>query len=141
MHLKNLENDRLREVISYLFWGCCTTAVNFIIYFLGYKTLALPSWSANTIAWFLSVLFAFVTNRHFVFRSKSKGLAVLKEGGSFFASRAATGALDIGMLFVMVDVMAWPAFWMKLIVEVIIVVLNYVFSKLVVFRRKKKETE
>ena len=90
---------------------------------------------SNALAWFLSVLFAYITNRKYVFESSSQN--ILKEAVSFFSSRLATGILDMVLMWLFVyfnvvnDVIA------KVIVNVIVVVLNYVLSKLVVFKGDK----
>lgn len=99
---------------------------------------------SNAIAWIIAVLFAFVTNKIFVFESKDKSLAtILKEGVSFIGSRAATGALEIllpTLLFkfgLNQSFLGIDGFWAKAFVSVLVIILNYVFSKLIVFRKKK----
>lgn len=126
---------KYRELIAYLVFGVLTTAVNYLSYlvispfftYTGVPTLA---------AWFLSVVFAYCTNRRFVFRSKAKGKAVLQEAGSFFTARVMSGVLDIAVMAVFADWLLFNDKAVKLVSNVLVVVFNYAASKLVVFRRK-----
>ncbi|MGL4874092.1 MAG: GtrA family protein, partial [Clostridium sp.] len=92
---KNLLS-KYKEGISYIIFGVLTTLVNFIVYFFCSRFLNLPLLPSNFIAWFLSVLFAFLTNKFFVFNSKTTNIPTfLKEAFDFTLSRALTGALDM----------------------------------------------
>ena len=119
----------------YLVFGVFTTVVNIVVYFLSAELLHINYLISNALAWFLSVLFAYITNRKYVFESNSQN--ILKEAVSFFSSRLATGILDMVLMWLFVyfnvvnDVIA------KVIVNVIVVVLNYVLSKLDVFKGDK----
>lgn len=123
---------KYKEIIMYLIFGVLTTAVNIGVYFISAELLHINYLISNGLAWFLSVLFAYLTNRKYVFESKSQD--VLKEVISFFGSRLATGALDMALMWVFVyfnvvnDVIA------KIVVNVIVVIMNYILSKLVVFK-------
>ena len=126
---------KYKEIIMYLVFGVFTTVVNIVVYFLSAELLNINYLISNALAWFLSVLFAYITNRKYVFESNSQN--ILKEAVSFFSSRLATGILDMVLMWLFVyfnvvnDVIA------KVIVNVIVVVLNYVLSKLVVFKGDK----
>ena len=126
---------KYKEIIMYLVFGVLTTVVNIVVYFLSAELLQINYLISNALAWFLSVLFAYITNRKYVFESNSQN--ILKEAVSFFSSRLATGILDMVLMWLFVyfnvvnDVIA------KVIVNVIVVVLNYVLSKLVVFKGDK----
>lgn len=126
---------KYKEIIMYLVFGVLTTVVNIVVYFLSAELLYINYLISNALAWFLSVLFAYITNRKYVFESSSQN--ILKEAVSFFSSRLATGILDMVLMWLFVyfnvvnDVIA------KVIVNVIVVVLNYVLSKLVVFKGDK----
>ena len=126
---------KYKEIIMYLVFGVLTTVVNIVVYFLSAELLQINYLIYNALAWFLSVLFAYITNRKYVFESSSQN--ILKEAVSFFSSRLATGILDMVLMWLFVyfnvvnDVIA------KVIVNVIVVVLNYVLSKLVVFKGDK----
>lgn len=125
-------------VLMYLVFGVLTTLVNYVVYLAWIH--AFSGKAANVtgviVAWIVSVLFAYFTNRKWVFRSDVTGfLPKLRECGAFFGGRAATGLLDLGIMYVTVDVLHFDGGIMKLISNVIVIVLNYALSKLVVFRR------
>jgi putative flippase GtrA len=87
---------------------------------------------SNIIAWFLSVLFAYITNRIWVFESRSSD--IIKEISLFFGGRLFSGIVDTGLLYVMVDILTIGDFISKITTQIIVVILNYVISKLVVFK-------
>ena len=152
----------------YLIFGVATTAVNFIVTFvlqhifqlsriaeeLGkdsgkYKILYL---TANVIAWFVAVLFAFITNKKYVFESHTVGAkAYFAEMGKFFSARIATGVVEnvlpSGLMEIGLDQsltvriaskpITFEGFWAKAVTAIVVIILNYVFSKLFVFRKKK----
>lgn len=137
-----------RKLISYLFFGALTTLVNIVVYgaatFLGMAT----GW-ANALAWVLSVAFAYYTNRRWVFRSTAAGgRAVLREMGTFVACRLGTGLLDQAIMMLGVDglgpklvaaeyLYAW-GLTLKIASNVLVIVLNYIFSKLIIFAKRSK---
>ncbi len=82
--------------------------------------------------------FAYVTNKLWVFESRSWEWKVLrKEVVSFAGCRLATGIMDLAIMYFFVDMMAWPAMLMKILSNVLVIVLNYVFSKLVIFKKNR----
>lgn len=124
-----------REIISYLFFGGLTTLVNFGAYAFFHDLLALNKILSEALAWFVSVLFAFVTNKNYVFNDKSATLTdMIKKLFSFFSFRAITGALDI-ILFALFHLYI-NDYLLKIIISVIVIIVNYVFSKLFIFRKK-----
>ena len=127
------------DIVLYLLFGGLTTAVSFAIYFSVYHYMQLSAAWSNIIAWIGAVCFAFLTNKPIVFRSSDWSLAVvLPELGKFVGSRLFSGLLETGLLALTVDYLQFPNFVMKLAVSVIVIVLNYVFSKLIVFRNTNK---
>lgn len=129
---------KYREVISYLFWGACTTAVNIVTYWLCFEVIKVPNVPSTIISWVIAVAFAYVTNRIFVFESKSK--KIFAEASKFVGARILTGFFDVGIMFVTVDVLKWmPVFW-KVVSNIIVIILNYVFSKRFVFTGPQKKT-
>ena len=125
------------DVLSYLFFGGLTTAVNYIVYLPCYNWLHLSASVSNVIAWVVAVAFAYVTNKPFVFKSHDwSGKTVWPELTKFVGCRIGSGALETAIIFVTVDVLAWDGNWMKLITSVLVVILNYFASKLLVFRKK-----
>lgn len=127
---------KYREIINYLVFGVLTTLVNYLSYLL-IAPLFVRTTAPTVIAWVLSVLFAYFTNRTFVFRSRLRGMAAVKEAGAFFAARILSGVLDVIIMAVFADWLGLNDKIVKLASNVFVVVFNYVASKLVVFRRKK----
>lgn len=127
------------DIVLYLLFGGLTTAVSFAIYFSVYHYMQLSAAWSNVISWIGAVCFAFLTNKPFVFRSSDWSLAVvLPELGKFVGSRLFSGLLETGLLALTVDYLQLPNLVMKLSVSVIVIVLNYLFSKLIVFRNTNK---
>lgn len=128
--------DTYKEIISYLFFGVCTTVVNFVIYFACTKIFGINYLLANAISWAGAVAFAYVTNRIWVFKSKTKGIrAIFKEITAFVGCRLLSGAMDMLIMFIGVDLLGISDDITKLLTQVVVVVLNYVFSKLIIFRK------
>ena len=130
---------KYKDEILYLVFGALTTAVNLGVYWLCAHPLGLPVVLSSVIAWFVAVLFAYVTNRKWVFHSEvSARSGIFKECVSFFLCRLATGVLDWGLMYLLVDCLHWPDLWVKIGVNILVIILNYVFSKLLVFKKSKK---
>ena len=128
---------KYRRQILYLFFGGCTTLVNIAVYSLCYKLCGIPNVPANILAWVFAVLFAFVTNKIWVFESRSLSFAVLlKECAAFFAARILTGLLDLGIMFTAVDHFHRNALIWKVISNIIVIILNYIASKRFIFKKK-----
>lgn len=126
-----------RELVSYVFWGVMTTLVNYAAYFLLTRGLGVYYLTANVIAWAVSVLFAYFTNKLFVFRSTDWAWRVaLRELWQMVASRLFSGALELGILWLFVDALRLPDAPVKLLANVVVVVVNYVLSKWVVFKKR-----
>ena len=127
--------EKYREQFWYLVVGGMTTVVDFVVYYLLSALTPLHYLVIYWIAWAAAVLFAFFPNRNLVFRDTgNKGL--LRQIGEFVSSRIATFLIGEGLMFLFVDICRLSDRWMKLAVTVLIVVLNYIFSKLFVFRKK-----
>ncbi len=147
-----------KEIIFYVFFGVLTTLVNWVTYTLFVRVFSLSVAVSNTLSWAASVIFAFLTNKKWVFESTSwNARTLLKEGASFLSARAITGAIEllcvpklaqIGFdkpfyalfekLGINFGVLYTDGIYSKVVLAVVIVVLNYVFSKLIVFRKKKQ---
>ena len=129
--------DKYRDMIPYMIFGVLTTLVNIAAYWLLAHPLGLSTVPSTVIAWVLAVLFAYVTNRKWVFHSEAKTRnEIIKEGVSFYLCRLGTGVLDWLGMYVMVDVLHWNDLIVKIAVNIVVIVLNYVASKLIVFRKK-----
>lgn len=127
-----------KEIINYLVFGGLATVVNFITYYIVARILGIDEVISSGIAWLCSVLFAYITNKLFVFESKVVGKkGILKEIISFFLARVLSGILcDVGTFAVMVKVMHINDIVSKLVTQVMVVIVNYVFSKFIIFRKK-----
>jgi putative flippase GtrA len=124
-----------REVAAYLVFGVLTTLVNIGVYTALTRAAGMEYLWSNAIAWVVSVAFAFVTNKLWVFESRSARPGVLAfEMSTFVVSRLASGLLDTGLMFVLVSLAHAPDLWSKVLVNVVVVVVNYASSKYVVFR-------
>ena len=127
-----------KEVILYIVFGVLTTLVSLVTYKLCAVTFlnaenALQLQIANIIAWIVSVAFAYVTNRKFVFESKNSNK--LQEASKFVTSRIATLLMDMLIMFIGVTLLKFTDGIIKLISQVVIIVANYVFSKIFVFKK------
>ena len=129
--------EKYRGLILYGVFGALTTVINIAAYALCYRVLHFPNVPSNSIAWVLAVLFAFITNKLFVFESRSLDKStVFRELAAFIGARLATGLLDLAVMFVGVDLLHGPDLVFKIGSNVIVIILNYVLSKLLVFRKK-----
>ena len=131
--------QKYKSQILYLFFGGCTTLVNVVVYGLCAHAANLSTTLSTAIAWFVSVLFAYLTNRTWVFESQARTAGdILRETGSFFLGRAATGGLDMAVMYVCVDRLGLPDMPVKLASNVVVIILNYIVSKLFVFSKKER---
>jgi len=121
-----------RELVLYVVFGAFTFFVNLISYFFFANLLGINYLVSNAIAWVLSVLFAYVTNRTWVFESKSPN--ILKEMSLFFGGRIFSGVVDMFLMYAFIDLIAFDSSISKIVVQIIVIVLNYIFSKLIVFK-------
>jgi len=128
--------EKYYDILVYLVFGVMTTAVNYIIYLPCYNLLGLSATVSNVIAWMVAVAFAYLTNKPFVFRSHDwSAKTVVPELTKFVGSRIASGALETAIIFVTVDCLLWNGNIMKLVTSVLVVIINYIASKLLVFRK------
>ena len=126
-----------KSFIAYGVFGVLTTIVNIVTYNVCYNNFGISNTLSNIAAWILAVTFAYLTNKVWVFDSKSWKWEVLRrEVPAFISCRLATGVLDIVIMFICVDIMGLHSLLMKVISNVLVIILNYVFSKLVIFKKK-----
>ncbi len=127
-----------KAVILYLFFGVATTVVNIIAYWLCAYPLHWGIMVSTVVAWIAAVLFAYVTNRKWVFDSKETTTAgIVQEMIRFFGCRLATGVVDWLIMLVFVEWLTFNDMVVKIAANVLVIILNYVASKLVVFRKSK----
>lgn len=129
---------KYRQIIAYFFWGGATTAVNFFVYFLFTRVLTLDLVAANTIAWAAAVVFAFFVNKVLVFHSGSwKWNRLIPEFSAFVGARVLSLVMETVLLWICVDVLQLNDFIMKILISVLVVIANYIFSKLFIFKGKE----
>ena len=97
----------------------------------------MPGWLSNVLAWVVAVAFAYLTNKPFVFKSHDWSWAVVwPELVKFVSCRIGSGVLETGIIWLCVDMLGWNGVVMKLITAVLVIILNYIGSKLLVFKKK-----
>lgn len=125
-----------RDEVSYVFFGVLTTVVDWVVSFVCYYWLNFSETSSTAIAWFLAVIFAYLTNKVWVFNSREWSIKIVApEVLKFFSGRVFSGLLVIGLIKVTVGILNWNYALMKVLSSILNLVLNYIFSKLLVFHK------
>jgi putative flippase GtrA len=137
---KLISDERFKKAVRYIFFGACTTLVNFLMFALLKDGLRIELNVSNTVAVAASILFAYITNKLFVFKSRTESLgALVREMLSFFSARGVTMLIEVGAIFLLHTVLRLDekySFYSKGAVNVLVLILNFVFSQWIVFRRK-----
>ncbi|MGI6010620.1 MAG: GtrA family protein [Ruminococcus sp.] len=127
------------SIVSYTFFGVCTTLVNLLVYYICAYSFRMGTEKSTAAAWFFSVLFAYITNKLFVFGSKSfQRRLLIREMCSFFLCRLGTGILDLAIMYLCVSRLGWQDMPVKLASNIMVIVVNYVASKWWIFRKGAK---
>ena len=130
--------SKYKGVTLYLIFGVLTTLVNIVAYWGVAHLMNIATMPSTVVAWVLAVLFAYFTNRKWVFDSTANtSHEIVQELLSFFACRLATGVVDWGCMLVFVDLLGWNDVIIKTAANVLVIVLNYVASKLIIFKEGK----
>ena len=130
--------EKYKDIVYYGIFGILTTIVTIVVYWIAAHPLGIKTVPSSVIAWIVAVSFAYITNRKWVFHSEaSTTKAVIREVTYFFMCRLATGILDWVFMYVTVDILRWNDVLMKFSANVIVIVLNYVASKLVIFKHSE----
>ena len=138
--LEKYQNFINEETISYLFWGVMTTILNIACFDICYYVLHISTTVSNVIAWVVAVIFAFFVNKIFVFRSKQWKLKkVSYEFWTFIAGRLLSLGFETAFMYLTVDVFHFEAFIMKLFASVVVMIMNYITSKLFSFKKAKPQ--
>ena len=132
---------KYEEIIRYLIIGVLTTVVSLLTYYLLTFTIfdpnnALELQITNIISWVVAVTFAYFTNRKYVFKKEDN--ANIKEAISFYTSRISTLLIDMGLMYLFVTVLHFNDKIIKIIVQVVVIVLNYILSKFIVFKKNQE---
>lgn len=126
-----------RETISYLIFGVLTTLVDAVVFFISNRILDVEYILATIIAWVLAVFFAYFTNKIWVFNSKNMKLdLIVKEAFVFFIARLLSLGFTIAWMFFCVEILEIDEFIAKLLANIFVVIMNYFFSKLFIFRNR-----
>lgn len=136
--LKKLKSliETHNDILTYLVFGVLTTVVNYLVYLPCYNLLQLSASVSNAIAWVAAVAFAYLTNKPFVFKSHDwSAKTVLPELARFLGCRIGSGVAETVILLLTVDILGWDGNIWKLVTSVLVVLLNYVGSKLFVFKK------
>lgn len=127
--------NKYREALLYLFFGGCTTLVNIVAFYIVRK-FGVSTYITNIIAWFLSVVFAFITNKLFVFESKNTSFKdSFKECFSFFLFRVISLVFDMVIMYLLIDLLNINEMVSKVFSNIFVIIINYVFSKLFIFKK------
>lgn len=131
--------EKYKDLIPYAIFGVLTTIVNIVVYWLCSHVLHVSVMTSTIIAWFVAVLFAYLTNRKWVFHSEAHTApTIAKEILYFFACRIGTELADILCMYVFVERLHWNDVIVKAIANIIVILLNYIASKFVIFRHELK---
>ena len=135
---------KYKEIINYLIFGVLTTVISLVTYYICVYTFLNPEEPvqlqiANVISWIFGVAFAYVTNRKFVFESNEKNK--IKEASKFVTSRIATLLMDMAIMFIGVTVLKCNDKIIKLVSQVIVIIANYLLSKIIVFNKGENKDE
>lgn len=122
------------EIVLYVIFGVLTTLINVLAYSLFYYLLKLPNTASTVVAWVLSVAFAYITNRIWVFESENEN--TIRETLNFFLCRTATGILDLVIMYMGVDILLFEGTVIKIFSNIIVIILNYLASKLFIFKKQ-----
>ena len=126
------------EVIAYLFFGVLTTLINLVTFWILSSVFNLETIAATVAAWIIAVAFAFITNKIWVFKSKTKtNQETTKEAVMFVIARLITLGIEVFLMWLMVDNFKQDKLIWKLLCNIITVILNYLFSKLIVFKERR----
>ncbi|WP_302187451.1 GtrA family protein [uncultured Lactobacillus sp.] len=129
--------NKYKDVIPYVFWGVMTTLVNIASYWLCNSVFKWAIMPSTIIAQFLSIIFAYLTNRKWVFHSQASTFEeYVHEIVSFFAARIGTALLDMAIMFIFAEQMHLNSMIIKILANVVVVVVNYVASKFWIFKSK-----
>lgn len=136
--MKKLYDSIGKEMFMYLFFGVVTTIINLIVYYIFNIWLGVNVGISTTIAFICSVIFAYITNKLYVFESKTKTVKeVVNEMIKFFSARIFTYFVDLFLMILFVDKLNFNSLLCKILVNGLVIIINYLLSKLIVFKKSK----
>lgn len=126
-----------KVMLPYIFFGVCTTLVNIGIYWIAAHLCEIGIRASTVVAWIAAVLFAYFTNRRWVFQSEAEGYKEkIAECISFFLCRLATGVVDWCCMYIFVECLLWNDMLVKIGANILVIILNYIASKVLIFKRR-----
>ncbi len=129
---------KYKQLFFYGVFGVLTTVINILVYMLCFDVLHISNVLSTIIAWVAAVAFAFITNKLWVFDSNEFSSSILlSELWKFISCRVLTGVIDLGIMFVGVDLMHGPSTAIKVGSNILVIILNYLLSKLVIFKKSE----
>ena len=132
------ETKKQNELVSYIIFGLATTVVSMVVYGVCNSVFEMHYLVSNIVSWIMAVTFAYITNKMFVFKTRGMSFAQLKREVSLFVSaRLASLLIEELGLFLLVGLLEWGEIGGKLVMQAVVIVLNYFFSKLVIFKKEK----
>ena len=139
MQINHLYNQH-REAISYIFFGVLTTIINYVVYYFCLIALSIHYAYSNIIAWILAVIFAFITNKIYVFQSRSTDIFItFQEAWKFTAARLFSVIIETFLLWIFIDLFLFDSRIVKIFTNIVVVILNYVLSKYFIFISKSTD--
>lgn len=131
---------KYKDAIPYLFFGVCTTVVNVVVFWLLAHWINIRTMLSTIIAWIAAVVFAYITNRKWVFKSDAKGIGeICREIFAFFSCRFMTGMVDWFTMWILVDIVGFNDMIIKCTANIIVIILNYIASKWMIFRKRSMD--
>ncbi|CAM3364606.1 GtrA family protein [Vagococcus fessus] len=128
--------EQYYSILMYLVMGGITTLINIVTFYLFNSTLGLNYTIANIIAWVFAVLFAYISNKLYVFESKHNNFSeLIQEISSFFGFRVLSLFMDLAVMFVCISLLSMNPLLAKVLANVVVLVANYIFSKLFIFKK------
>jgi len=132
--------EKRKDIVLYIFFGGLTTVVSLVTFWLFVDIIPLPLLIANTVSWVVAVSFAFFTNRIWVFNSPTKGVkSFLYQMGLFFGGRLFSLAVETAIIFIFAKQLGINAMLIKLLAQIGVLILNYIISKVFIFKKKPQE--
>lgn len=126
---------KYREILLYGVFGCGATVINIVSFYVLHNLFGMQMMAANVAAWCFAFVFAFITNKLFVFESREwGGSKAVREALGFCCERVGTLFLDAFLMWLLIVRLCWNSLYSKVVVNLIVIVVNYVVSKYVVFK-------
>lgn len=133
---KCLELWENTELVSYLFVGIATTIVNYVVYWFATRVLSMSVMPGTWTAWVLAVAFGYWANKTFVFKTHCENMSkLIKEAASFFSMRLVSLGMETVLMWLTVEKLHFNDLVMKLVINLLVIILNYAFSKLFIFKK------